>query len=163
MQKLIGTMTLMLFFICLAATAYGWEGRVVKVIDGDSLRVKKGKKTVELRLYGIDCPEWGQDYGNRSKRFAKTLLNNKTVTVEAMDIDRYDRVVALVTVSGKLVNREMVRAGLAWMYPKYCKKQPLCKELKTLENRARKSRKGLWQDKNPVSPWRWKWLKRKNK
>jgi endonuclease YncB( thermonuclease family) len=163
MIKKIAVLTLLVYLLPLVPAVYGWEGRVVKVIDGDSLRVIRGKKTVELRLYGIDCPEWGQDYGNRAKRYAKSLLNKKEVIVEPVDVDRYNRVVALVTVSDKLVNREMVWAGLAWMYPKYCKKEPLCAELKKIENRARKGRKGLWQAKKPVSPWQWKWQNRKRK
>lgn len=40
--------------------AYAWEGYVTGVPDGDSLRVKKGGRVYEIRLYGIDSPEYGQ-------------------------------------------------------------------------------------------------------
>jgi endonuclease YncB( thermonuclease family) len=145
-----------LFCLLPLSTAYCWQGNVVKVIDGDSLRVKKGNEVIEIRLYGIDCPEWGQDYGNKAKRFTKAKMYKKTVNVEPKDVDRYGRTVALVSSSRGLINRELVRAGLAWMYPKYCKQQPLCSELKKLQNKARKRRMGLWRARDPVSPWQWK-------
>ena len=150
-----------LIHISFLSTAYGWHGYVVKVLDGDSLRVKKGNAIIEVRLYGIDCPEWGQDYGNKAKQYLKRKINKKTVTVEPKDIDRYGRTVALVSSSERLMNRELVREGLAWVYPKYCREQPLCSELKKLQQKAKAGRRGLWREKNPVSPWYWKWQKNK--
>ena len=154
MKKVLAATVLFCFFPF--STAYCWQGYVVKVLDGDSLRVKRGKEVIEIRLYGIDCPEWGQDYGNKAKRFTKAKMYKRTVNVEPRDVDRYGRTVALVSSSGRLINRELVRAGLAWMYPKYCKKQPLCSELKKLQNKARNRRMGLWRARDPVSPWQWK-------
>ncbi len=143
------------------SAAYGWQGYVVKVIDGDSLRVKRNGGIIEIRLYGIDSPEWGQAYGNRAKRHLKSRVSHRTVTVEPRDVDRYGRTVALVSSSGRLMNREMVRQGLAWMYPKYCKEQPLCSDLRRVEEDARARRTGLWREKNPISPWHWKWQNKK--
>ncbi len=145
------------------SSAWAWDGYVVKVIDGDSLRVKKGREIIEIRLYGIDSPEWGQDYGNKAKKVLKKKLYRKRVSVVSKDIDRYGRTVALVSSSSGLVNREMVREGYAWMYPKYCKQQPLCSEMKRLEQAARARRLGLWRAQSPVSPWHWKWQQRKKK
>jgi len=154
MIKVLTATVLFCFFPL--STAYSWHGYVVKVLDGDSLRVKRGREIIEIRLYGIDCPEWGQDYGNRAKRYTKAKMYKRTVNVEPRDVDRYGRIVALVSSAGRLVNRELVRDGLAWMYPKYCKEQPLCSELKKLENKAKNRRQGLWRAKDPVSPWQWK-------
>jgi len=141
-------------------TALAWHGYVVKVLDGDSLRVKRGNKFYEIRLYGIDTPEYKQSYGKKAKRFTKSRTYKKTVTIEPRDVDRYGRIVALVKSQGRLVNRELVRDGLAWVYPKYCLEQPLCQEMKKEEARARRERRGLWKEKNPLSPWQWKRLKK---
>lgn len=146
------------------SSALAWDGYVVRVLDGDSLRVqKRGGRIVEVRLYGIDCPEWGQSYGNKAKKFLKKKVYHKNVTVEPKDIDRYGRTVALVFSADGLVNRELVTAGLAWMYPRYCQQQPLCSDLKRIQQRAKKRTRGLWREKHPVSPWYWKWKKRKKK
>ncbi len=145
-----------LFFLCSSHPALAWHGYVVKVLDGDSLRVKRGTKIYEVRLYGVDTPEYKQPYGGRAKRFTKSRTWKKTVTIEPMDVDRYGRIVALVKSRGRLVNRELVRDGLAWVYPKYCKSQPLCKDMQKDEERARKHRRGLWKEKKPIAPWEWK-------
>ena len=104
----------------------------------------------------IDTPEYNQPYSDMARQFTMETIHWKTVSVEKKDIDRYGRIVALVTSEGKLVNRELVRAGLAWFYPRYCLEQPLCGELDSLEKQARQGHLGLWQDDAPVSPWEWK-------
>lgn len=157
-EEKMGKMCVAMLFLLLFpfSTAFSWQGNVVKVLDGDSIRVKKGNKIIEVRLYGIDCPEWGQDYGTKAKQFTKKKLLHKKVTVQPFDIDRYGRTVALVTSSDLLINRELVSKGSAWVYLKYCHKQPLCTELEKLEDVARAQKRGLWKAKNPVSPWQWK-------
>ena len=134
----------------------GETGYVTKVIDGDSLLFKsvKGKK-LELRLYGIDTPEWDQPNAKLSKRYLNDLIRGKKVEIEIYDIDRYGRSVSMVRRGTKNVNQCLVERGYAWVYPRYCKKK-ICKKWKYLEKKARHERKGLWQEKNPVSPWKWK-------
>jgi micrococcal nuclease len=136
--------------------AVAWQGVVVKVLDGDSIEVKRNGKVYTVRLYGIDTPEYKQAYSNKAKQFTKRLVNRQKVNVVEKDIDRYGRIVALVESRGQLVNRELVREGLAWYYSKYCLAQPLCGELKDLERKARNEGRGLWRDENPVSPMDWK-------
>ena len=148
------------FYQLFAVSAWGWEGTVVKVLDGDSLQVRQGGRLVELRLYGVDAPEYRQAYSSRAREFTRELLDCRTVTVEEKDVDRYGRTVALVSCQGSLVNRELVRAGLAWRYAKYCRTEPLCSELATLEQEARRARRGLWADPEPVPPWVWRHQKR---
>lgn len=136
--------------------AAAWEGVVVKVVDGDSLQIKRDGRIREIRLYGVDAPEYKQPYSKKAKRYLRRMVYLRTVAVEEMDIDRYDRIVALVFRKEGLVNRELVRAGLAWYYPRYCRRQPLCGELADLQNKAEQQRRGLWRDPDPVSPWEWK-------
>ncbi|MDW7772011.1 MAG: thermonuclease family protein [Desulfobulbaceae bacterium] len=146
---------LILLFIA-AGNVHAWEGVVVKVLDGDSIQVKRDGKIYEIRLYGIDTPEYKQPYSNKAKQYTKRLAYRQTVSVKKKDVDRYGRIVALVSSRGKLVNKELVRSGLAWFYPRYCREQPLCGELEALEKQARKEGRGLWRDTAPVSPWEWK-------
>jgi endonuclease YncB( thermonuclease family) len=145
-----------LFLNCLPA--YGWEGYVTKVLDGDSLRVKKGSRVHEIRLYGIDSPEYGQLFWLEAKGLTRELVLGKIVNVKPMDTDQYGRIVALVWHQGQLVNSELVRAGLAWVYPRYCQTQSLCNDMKTKEDAAHKQGVGLWREKSPMAPWLWKRL-----
>lgn len=150
---LSGVMFVLLVHIGYAAA---WEGVVVKVLDGDSIVIQRSGEINTIRLYGIDTPEYKQAYSNKAKQFTRRLVNGQRVSVEEKDRDRYGRIVALVVSQGKLVNRELVREGLAWYYPHYCREQPLCNELRSLENQAKKEGRGLWRDRNPVSPMEWK-------
>ena len=87
-----------------------------------------------------------------SKQALSDLIAGKTVSVEEVDRDRYGRVVGRVTIGGKLVNAEQVRAGLAWRYTTYDKRN----EFGGLEADARRQRRGLWADAAPVEPWEWR-------
>lgn len=139
-----------------SAPATAWEGTVSRVLDGDSLRVRQGGELVTVRLYGIDCPEYGQAQWREAKEADRDMIQGKKVGVTQLDIDRYGRVVALVDYRGRQVNAELVRRGMAWVYPHYCKAQPLCRTLEELEQQARDQRLGIWNERSPVPPWVWK-------
>jgi len=70
-----------------------------------------------------------------------------------MDTDRYGRIVALAQSHGVLVNAELVRAGLAWVYLPTREEFP---ELQNLEHEARGERRGLWSQRRPLPPWEYR-------
>jgi len=149
----------MIALVVLALTcssASAWEGYVTATPDGDSLKVKRGDRIYEIRLYGIDCPEYGQSYWRDAGGFTRSLVLGERVSIEALDTDRYGRIVALVRKQGKLLNGELVGNGLAWVYPRYCHAQPLCNDLELLERDARRQRLGLWRERAPQPPWSWR-------
>ena len=91
------------------------RARVVAISDGDTIRVLHSGREVRVRLNGIDCPEKGQSFGTRAKEFTGDLVFDRTVTIRVRDIDRYGRTVAdVVLADGRMLNHELVRAGLAW-------------------------------------------------
>ena len=96
-----------------------FTGKVVAVLDGDSLMVLDGRQQVEVRLHGVDAPERGQAFGSVCRRTLSNLAFGKTAAVQVMDIDRYKRSVSRVTVDGRDVGLEMIRAGCAWHYRQY--------------------------------------------
>jgi endonuclease YncB( thermonuclease family) len=54
------------------AAAEQFAGRVTSVVDGDTIDVLRDGREVRIRLEGIDCPEDGQDFGNRTKQFTRS-------------------------------------------------------------------------------------------
>ena len=113
----------------------------------------RDKDQIEIRLLDIDCPELAQAFGRQAKKQTSDLCFGKSVTVKANGKDRYDRTLAHVILpNGKQLNRELVKAGLAWWYRKYSDDQSLGK----LEADAKKSKRGLWTDVKPVAPWDWR-------
>ena len=79
------------------------------------------------------------------------------VEVDVLDTDRYGREVALVYIEGdgECLNEELVRAGYAWVYERYCHIQD-CDHWQTLERRARRTDRGLWVQDDPIPPWEWR-------
>jgi endonuclease YncB( thermonuclease family) len=149
-----------LILIILPCFAFAWPGRVVCIADGDTITaLREGNQQVKIRLYGIDCPERYQPFSRKAKQFISEMVFGKEVEVEPVDIDRYNRLVAQVTVFERLVNEELVNAGFAWVYTRYCHR-PICERWKVLENEAREARRGLWADPNPIPPWEFRRQKR---
>ncbi len=120
------------------------------VADGDTITVLKQGKAVRIRLYGIDCPERGQDFYRAAKTFTSEHAYGTMVHVTPVDHDAYGRVVAWVSVNGTNLNKKLVDAGLAWWYKRYA---PNEKELAKLEKKARRDKIGIWSHPHPVPPW----------
>ncbi len=131
------------------------SAQLIYVKDGDSIVVNlKGRET-EVRLYGIDAPEFGQAYGEKSTKALRKLLADHEVGIEPVTTDRYGRTVALVFADGKNVCETMVADGRAWVYTKYCTKS-FCSKWRKDEENARKARLGLWKKDLPRPPWEWR-------
>jgi micrococcal nuclease len=139
--------------LALAGGAGAADLRVVRVSDGDTFTgLDSENRQVKVRLHGVDAPEAKQAFGTVARKALADLIADKTVSVEEVDKDRYGRVVGRVTIAGKLVNAEMVRAGLAWRYTTYDRRN----EFGAIEADARRQRRGLWADAAPVAPWEWR-------
>ena len=92
-----------------------FTARVVGVSDGDTITVLDGTTQVKVRLNGIDCPEKGQPFGARAKQLTSELGFGKSVTVCPSGADRYGRTLGEVVLpDGRVLNRELVEAGMAW-------------------------------------------------
>jgi micrococcal nuclease len=50
--------------------AWAWSGKVIGVIDGDSITMLHDGRQEQIRLWGIDCPEKRQDFGSKAKQAA---------------------------------------------------------------------------------------------
>lgn len=137
-----------------------WTGKCIGVSDGDTIKVLHNGLPVKVRLYGIDCPEKGQDYGNRAKQFTSNLVFGKQVTIREIENDRYGRSVCWVWTDDVNVNKELLRSGLAWWYKKYA---PYRFDLFRLELIARQNKSGIWSQPHPVEPWVFRKEQRKHR
>ena len=148
---------LLTLILLLATPSWAWEGKVVKITDGDTITVlRDDHEQVKIRLYGVDCPEKKQAFGSVAKDVATELAALAVVEVTEKDRDRYGRIVGLVDLpDGTRLNREMIRRGLAWVYWQYCKAD-FCGEWGELERAARAGHQGLWIDQAPTPPWAWR-------
>ncbi len=167
---IISFISLTLYSPALADTL---QGKVVKIADGDTVTIvdDSGKKH-RIRLMGIDAPEKNQSYGDVSTQSLVELVSGKTVTIEYERLDRYKRIIGKVLVDppGDVfclaldcvkkidVGLEQIKVGLAWHYKKYQGEQEENdrRAYSEAEIGARAEIKGLWAEKEPMAPWRWR-------
>ena len=57
-----------------------WDAEVMGVPDGDSLKVKRNGKVYKVRIYGIDCPEYGQSEWRLARDFTRRLTAGRVVS-----------------------------------------------------------------------------------
>lgn len=142
---------LLLFFSIYAICQNILTGKVVRVSDGDTITILDENNTqTRVRLYGIDCPEGHQDFGTVAKKFTADHCFQKKVQVEVKDIDRYGRTVGIVMLpDSKNLNKELLKAGLAWHYKYFDKSE----EFAALETYAKENQLKIWSMKDPIAPW----------
>lgn len=128
-----------------------YEARVIAVSDGDTITVKLNRRKEKIRLFGVDCPEKLQPYGQAATLLTQKLAFRKLVKIIPVHTDRYGRTVAYVNLpGGKKLNYELVSSGLAWWAQKYA---PDEMQIAMREIKARLKSQGLWKDQDPIAPW----------
>lgn len=138
-------------------------GEVVGLADGDTVTVLDAQKSQhKIRLAGIDAPEKGMPWGQKSKEALSDRVYRRTVTVEWHKQDRYGRLIGKIMVDGQDVNLAHVADGMAWHYKKYAQEQTSNDRARyaQAELDARSTRRGLWADPDPIPPWAWRKMKR---
>lgn len=155
-------LAIFLQILLLAPAAYAGrtiEGMVRAVYDGDTvLLATREESRLKVRLYGVDAPETrkpdspGQPYGDIARRTLMYKVMGRRVVAELVDIDQYQRAVAVIRYEGRDINREMVAEGMAWAYRQYLQ-GPYASEYIASESGSRSRRAGLWRESNPQPPW----------
>lgn len=155
MNKLVALAVTLCFLS--ASPAWAWKAVVESVVDGDTFwaRREDGQR-VKIRLYGVDCPESNQAFGQEAKAFSEHVLYGKRVDLVTESIDQYGRTVATVYLENThVLQEEILRSGMAWLYGQFCR-QPQCLYWRMLEVAAREGKSGLWADPAPEAPWVWR-------
>jgi micrococcal nuclease len=127
------------------------RGRVVRVVDGDTIAVRVQGRSETVRYIGVDTPETVapdrpvECFGPQAKAFNERLVAGRRVRLtEGREArDRYGRLLAYVHADGRLVNRALVAGG----YATTLEIEPNTEragELAAAQRRARAARRGLW-------------------
>ena len=133
--------------------------RAIGITDGDTFGcLTDEKKIIKVRMLGIDAPERKQPFGNKAKQTLTKLIHQKRIRLEVSGKDRYQRTLATVWDNEQNINLEMMQLGMAWSYPRNPENQYF-----QVEQNARQQRVGLWQQKKPVEPQKFRKANRKKK
>lgn len=125
-------------------------GKVIKIVDGDTYDLLTAdKKTLRIRMEGIDAPEKGMPFYKVSKKYLGSLCFQKDVIIKVIETDVHNRLVADTYLDNNEMGQEMIKAGLAWHFKKYSSNETLAQ----LEFEARNNKVGLWTDPRPIAPW----------
>jgi len=125
---------------------------VLRVVDGDTLLLKEGRTRV--RLQGIDTPEtvkegvavqkWGPEASAFTKQFLSEADQRVELKVEGEPVDRYGRKLVFLWHDGKLLNEELVRAGLARAKLNFDYSRKMKERLRQAQEDARAAERGIW-------------------
>jgi len=148
----------------LSQAVYGAEREVIRVHDGDTLKVKGDSGELTIRLAGIDAPEKsrkrsgpGQPFSQKAKEYLADLVLNRSVDIREYGVDRYGRILGIIVLEGNDVNLHMVRIGFAEVYRGKPAKGFDPAPYLHAEREAREARKGMWaQGMGYVSPRDWR-------
>jgi micrococcal nuclease len=130
------------------------SGRVVRVIDGDTVRVRVGSATRTVRYIGVDTPETVkpgepvQCFGKQASAYNRRVVEGRRVRLQfgPERHDRYGRLLAYVYLtdeSGRSVNAQIVAHGYGRVLaiaPNTAHLRPYLR----LERRAKRRGLGLW-------------------
>ena len=128
----------------------GYEARVTRVSDGDTLWVQPlaGGRYRKLRLDGVDAPEICQEGGTAAREALAARVLQQVVTVRERSRDDYGRALARVQQAGEDVGAALVLQGQAWSYRWRHSDGPYAQE----EAQARALRRGLFAQTDPEPP-----------
>lgn len=130
-------------------------GRVVRVVDGDTVHVVVGGRDLDVRILGIDTPETKdprkpvQCWGPQASAFAHAQLDGATVTLRSdptQDVtDRYGRTLAyVIEPNGVNYSIAAARAGAARSYTYEHNPVTLESAIVQAERHAQAADAGLW-------------------
>jgi micrococcal nuclease len=132
----------------------GYGARVLSIADGDTITVMHKRRKEKIRLYGIDCPEKLQEFGQQARAKTISLTSGQLVSIIPVHRDRYGRTVAYVLLqNGTNLNYTLVSEGYAWWFRAYAQKDV---QFAFRELLAKARKKGLWSSDDAVAPWRFR-------
>jgi len=131
------------------------KGRVLWVVDGDTIHVRIGQRVEKVRYIGVNAPEvphvtrWWRHGGEEARAVNRALVGQRTVRLE-LDLshrDSWGRLLAYAWILGlgkrAMANAEMIRRGYAQVMtiPPNVKHQAW---FVRLQREARRAGRGLW-------------------
>jgi endonuclease YncB( thermonuclease family) len=133
------------------------RGRVIAVIDGDTLDLEAPGRTVRVRLAEIDAPEKSQPWGREAHKHLERLVKGEWLRLVVTQAnERWGRLVGHVYLEKKegrpkevWVNLELVKQGSAVWAIDWSNDVRLARA----ERMAWIERKGLWAEDRPTMPW----------
>lgn len=121
-----------------------------RVIDGDTILVRKEKADYRVRLIGLDAPEvhnkqdcWGEESTQKAREFFEGVHQVK-LTFDGEREDEYGRLLAYVSGNWRDFGAHMIKNGYAREYTFKGREYAKQKEYKALAEKAERKGWALW-------------------
>ncbi len=159
MNKTFLLFALVTFAVSMQVSGKDLVGRVSDVPNGDTIIVTDAQNQQhKVYLLGIAAPKMKQAFGKESRAYLERLLfaRNDQVKVVIKKRTPANNLVGTVYAAEMNsnqfadINGMMVMAGFAWANPR------TSKQYIAIEKIARNRKAGLWKQKKPVAPWKWR-------
>ena len=152
--------TLLLLISCCAALPAAdrqLPGRVIHILDGDSLMIDVRGGQYRIELEDIDAPELNQPWGQIVTDRLRRELTGRFVVLHWKKTLADGRVQGRLFLSNRDIGMDLLLDGLAWCTLGDVTEVPdQNRPYRAAEAQARMLRRGLWSDKAPVPPWEWR-------
>ena len=99
--------------------ADGLKGRVVRVVDGDSIYLAGVDK--QIRLFGVDAPERDEPLYAEAKEYLNELVYNQTLQCTIVEYDKYERIIGRCFLDGTEINERLIKNGPSTEYCRFSK------------------------------------------
>jgi len=133
-------------------------GRVLRVVDGDSLILDVRGSQYRVELADIDAPELNQPWGQEAAQWLQRRLTGSFVVVNWVDSTVDGRVRGSLTFKNGDPGTDLLHSGLAWCTIGPVTRTPYEQNhpYRDAEAAARLARRGLWSDDHAIPPWEWR-------
>src|SRR3546814_711649 len=131
----------------IAWNVYPKRFEVTRVVDGDSLEVRRGNRQLRVRIKHFDAPEYHQDGGREARIYLAQLLKGRPLRMGLYENDAYDRALGRCYIGWTPVDWLMIHGGHAWP-------TNFIGSLISIAPRLR--RRGLWAMRRPIHPSVWR-------
>ena len=165
MRKIILTLLIAAVILGFPGIPWAQQFRVIKVYDGDTIKVTQGNTKIIVRLVGVDAPEvWkdvrytGQAFGREAEAYLASLILDRDVEINGYGYIGHHILLGEILCDGENVNLKMLEAGLA----EIPQEGDLPKKLNSAryleaEGRAKAAPEGMWTlGDDYVSPTKWR-------
>lgn len=113
-------MLLFTAFLGFAGKTWPQQFKVIKVYDGDTIRVIRKNTEIVVRLVGVDAPEvWkdvrysGQPFGREAWAYLKSLILDKDVSIKGYGYIQCHILLGEILYDGANINLKMLEVGMA--------------------------------------------------
>jgi micrococcal nuclease len=123
--------------------------RVERVVDGDTLLLDDRAR---VRLIGVDTPESVkpnhpvEPFGPEASAFTREFVAGGDVRLQfdRERKDQYGRFLAYVWVGDRMLNEELLRAGLARAMLRYHFSESMKRRFRQAQDEAQAAKRGIW-------------------